>query len=403
MSQKLIDLGGKLEAKRSEWIGWYSQFEGVGDAQAKDMTGEDVAKFKGYEKEVADLQKSYDEQKGIEDAIAGNAQALNDGRKFQPTPSYGKPQAKTLGDLAVESGIGRKGFRGTVDLDVDAKALMERKATMTTGANGYPPEVTRDGISVPIIMRPPQLLDFLRIDPTDQNAIKFMAQTVRTNAAAAKSEAAALAEATITYAEQTDIISRIGVYIPVTEEQLEDEPGLRTLVEQDLALMVRQALDEQVTVGDGVDPNLLGIYNSTNVQTQAKGADVTLDAIAKAIEKVNTTGRSNAGLIVMHGTDHTNLTLTRTADGIYVLGNPADGMLARAWGLPIVRSEALTAGNALVLDPFYFRVKMRKGMTLAVSDSHSTNFVANTLVIRAHVRAGIEHLRGQAACKVTGL
>jgi HK97 family phage major capsid protein len=403
MNQKLIELGGKLESKRTEWMDFYKQFEAVGDQQAKDMTGEDVAKFKAYEAEVSDLQRAFDAEKSVYDAAEANRSALSEGRKVGPSPAYGR-QAKGIADQAIEKGLSSKAFRGNIELaDADAKAWLQGKATMTTGANGYPPEVLRDGNVVPAISRPPQLIDFLRIDPTNQNAIKFMAQTVRTNAAAAKDEGSAFDEATITYAEQTDIISKIGVYIPVTEEQLEDEPGVRTLVEQDLGLMVRQVFDEMLCVGNGTDPNLLGIYNSANIQTQAKGSDVALDAIAKAFKEIRVDGRARPNLFVMHSTDHTALALTRTADGLYILGSPTDQMVMRVWGVPIALNEALTAGNALALDTDYFRVKMRKGLTLAVSDSHSTNFIANVLVIRAHIRAGIEHLRGQAACKVTGL
>jgi HK97 family phage major capsid protein len=404
MSQKLTELGGKLEAKRTEWMNFYQQFEVVGDAQAKDMTGEDLVKFKAYEKEVLDFQAAYDQQKSVEEGIERNRELLEEGRKTGKTPAYGKPEQKSLGDILVEKGFSGKGFRGQAEVPIDAKSwLLQQKATMTTSANGYPPQVLRDGTVVPIIQRPPQFIDYLRIEPTDQNAIKFMKQTVRTNAAAAKNEGSALDESTITYAESTDIISRIGTFIPVTQEQLEDEPELRTLVEQDLAMMVKQVLDEQVTVGSGVDPILLGVYASTNYQTQSAAAIPPLDAWLKAMNLVRINGRAAANVAVMHGTDHTILALTRTADGLYILGNPSDGPIMRVWGIPIALSEALTVTNGFVCDTDYFRVKMRKGVEVAISDSHASNFISNILVLRAHIRAGIKHMRGEAVCRVTSL
>lgn len=410
MNTQLIEAGGKLDSKRQELAAFFGQFDKKGDAQAPAMTGDDVAKFQALNAEVNDLAKAFETLKKVHDAAEANREALEAGKGFNPTPAYtGAPQmqkrVKSIGELALEAKLSANLGREFNFDDASAKGFLglESKTTMTTGANGYTPEVLRDGNVVPYPSRPPQLIDYLRIDPTSQNSIKYMAQTVRTNNAAAANEGSALGEAVITYAEQTDIISRIGVFIPVTEEQLEDVDGLETLVNMDLGLMVRQELDRQVTVGNGSDPILLGIYNGGSVQTQAKGSDPTLDTILKAMEKVTTTARANPGVVVMHGTDHTNLALTRTADGLYILGNPSDSAFNRVWGLPIVRSEALTAGTALVLDPFYFRVKLRKGVTLAVSNSHASNFTSNILVIRAHVRAGIERLREAAACTVTGL
>jgi HK97 family phage major capsid protein len=408
MNQELQEIGGKLEAKRAEWMGFYSQFEAVGDAQAKVMTGDDVAKFKAFEAEVTDLQKDFDAKRAIFESAEANRKAMEADKTPSNRVNFGKPSGDQkivrLSDAFLAKGV--SDLRSENGREFDIKDIIDRlqgKATMTTSANGYPPQVLRDGSVVPAISRPPQLLDFLTMQPTDQNGIKFMAQTVRTNTAAAKSEGSAADEATITYAESTDIISKIPVFIPVTDEELEDEPGLRALIDQDLILMVRQELDRIVTVGSGTPPEFAGIFAATNIQTQAKGADPTIDAIMKAIVKVRVSGRANAGVCVMHSTDHQNLALTRTADGLYILGSPTDSAVQRIWGLPIALSEALTASNAMVLDPFYFRVMMRTGVQIAITNSHASNFTSGIQTIRATVRAGLKKMRGQAACKVTGL
>jgi HK97 family phage major capsid protein len=409
MNTQLIEAGGQLDSKRKELAAFYGQFDKKGDAQAPAMTGDDVAKFQALNAEVNDLAKSFEGLKKVWDAAEANREALEAGKGFAPTPAYGAPrqqvqEAKSLGQLAYEAKISANKGKDFDFGDVNAKQFMglEAKTTMSTGT-GYAPEVLRDGNVVPKISRPPQLIDYLRIDPTTQNSIKFMKQSTRTNNAAAANEGSTLGEAAIAYTETTDIISRIGVFLPVTEEQLEDVSELESILDADLGLMVRQELDRQATVGNGTDPELLGIYNAASIATQARGADPALDAILKGMEKITTLGRANPGLLVMHGTDLTALALTRTADGLYILGSPTDSIMTRVWGLPVVRSEALTAGNALLLDPFYFRVKLRKGVTIKVSDSHASNFVSNILVIRAHVRAGLQRLRDEAACTVTGL
>lgn len=404
MTTQVIELGGQLAAKRQEWGDFYSKFDKLGDANAPVMTGEDLTKFKAYEKEVTELQAKFDQASGVVNAMEANRKSLEEGLQIPGGRTYTGAAAKTLYDQIKAKGIGFLRSQAGVDFnDVDTKAWLEGKTTMTTSANGYPPEVLRDGTVVPKISRPPQLIDYLIMQPTTQNGIKFMKQSTRTNSAAAASEGSAVAESAITYTESTDIISKIGTFIPVTQEELEDEPGLQAMINQDLVLMVRQELDRNVTVGTGSAPELRGIFNASSVQTQARGSDPTLDAIFKAITKVRVTGRSNPGLVVLHGTDHQFLALTRTSDGLYILGNPTDSAVQRVWGLPIVLSEALTVTNGLVLDPNYFRVMMRTGVNIAISDSHASNFIASILAIRATVRAGLKKMRDEAACTITGL
>lgn len=400
MLTQLNEKGAALQAKRVELKGILDEFEKKGSAQAYDMGGQDMLRFKAVETEVNQLQDEFTALRSVYDAKQSNDGFLGQG--FTPRDLI-PASRKSLADQVIESKVLSSKDREYDFKDFDIRELLEAKATMTTSANGYPPQVLRDGTVVPAISRPPQLLDYLIMEPTTQNGISYMRQSVRTNTAAAKSEAAAADEATITYASVTDIISKIPVFIPVTDEQLEDEPGARSLVENDLILMVRQELDRQVTVGDGSAPNLRGIYNASSVQTQARGSDVTMDAIFKAMTLIRVTGRSNPGLVVLHGTDHQNLALTRTTDGLYILGNPTDSAFNRIWGLPVVMSEALTVTNALVLDPFYFRVVMRTGVEIKVSDSHASNFITGIQAIRATVRAGIKRMRDQAACRVTGL
>lgn len=399
MLTQLNEKGAALQAKRVELKGVLDEFEKKGAAQAYDMSGQDMIRFKAIEAEVNQLQDEFTALSSVYSAKQSNDAFLGQG--FNPRDLI--VGRKSLADQVIESKVLATKDREVDFKDFDIRQLIEAKATMTTGANGYPPQVLRDGTVVPAISRPPQLLDYLIMEPTSQNAISYMRQSVRTNTAAAKSEGSAADEATITYASVTDIISKIPVFIPVTDEQLDDEPGVRSLIDNDLILMVRQEVDRQVTVGDGTAPNLRGIYNASSVQTQARGSDVTLDAIFKAMTLIRVTGRANPGLVVLHGTDHQNLALTRTTDGLYILGNPTDSAFNRIWGVPVVLSEALTVTNALVLDPFYFRAVMRTGVEIKVSDSHASNFISGIQAIRATVRAGLKRMRDQAACRVTGL
>jgi len=175
------------------------------------------------------------------------------------------------------------------------------------------------------------------------------------------------------------------------------------LIDEDLKLMVRQKLDEQVTVGDGTGVNILGLYEQVSAQTQAAGSDNAFDQIMKAMTKVRTTGRAKPNLVVLHSDNYQALALSKTADGIYLFGQPGDAPLSRIWGVQIVASEALTAGTGMVLDTDFARIKMRGELTVSTTDSHEDYFTSNKVAIRASVRAGLQVLRDQSICQLTGL
>jgi len=378
-------------------------------SEARDLSAEDVKALRDMQAEMETLGKELSDLKAVEGyqlaEVAKREEAAANRMEVRAEEAPRQRKLSRPSDVFMKSEEfkNRRGARmDEVELFKAEDSPLFLKTTMTTSANGYPPEVLRDGDVVPLASRPPQLLDYLPMYSTTQNGIKFMKQTVRTNNAAARSENATLVEGVITYAESTDIISAIGTFIPVTMEELEDVPALRQLIDNDLMLMVRQVLDEQVTVGNGSAPNLRGIFNASSIQTQARGTDDALDALHKALVKVKVTGRANPNLFVLHSTDWQNIVLTRTADGVYILGNPTDGAAPRCWGLPVVQSEALTATNALVLDTNYFQVAMRSGVVAEIGEQN-TDFVLLKQTIRAYVRAGLKKRRDTAACKITGL
>jgi HK97 family phage major capsid protein len=74
------------------------------------------------------------------------------------------------------------------------------------------------------------------------------------------------------------------------------------------------------------------------------------------------------------------------------------------WGLPIVLSDAIAEGTALVGDYANFvELAERRGIEVQVSDSHSDFFIKGKQAIRADMRAALPIYRPQAFCEVTGI
>jgi len=239
---------------------------------------------------------------------------------------------------------------------------------------------------------------------TSQNAIAYMEETTTTNAAAETSEAGQKPESALAFTERTSNVRKIATFLPITSEVMEDAPMMEDYINTRLQQFVAYREDSQLLKGDGIAPNLRGLINTPGIQTQAKGADPTPDAVHKAITKVATGSFLTADGVVMHPNDWQDIRLLRTADGIYIWGSPAEAGPARIWGLNVTLTTTITEGTALV---GAFRaaaqVFRRSDIAMSVSDSHADFFQYNKLAIRVEERLALVVFRPSGLCTVTGI
>jgi HK97 family phage major capsid protein len=402
---------GALTAKRTELAGIFAEAGQEMDlTKVKSIKGTTVDKAAHIRKlndEQTALGKEVDDLKAVQRA-AERTRASSDpdsdgtgegGSDYGPKAGS-RPATKSFGQMFVESQA-YKGKEGKVGpqatLDIELKTLL------TTTA-GWDPEETRTGRLVEFATRPLQVAQIVPTTTTTQSAVQYMEETTFTNAAAEVAEGGTYPEAALAFTEQTSIVRKIATFLPVTDEQLEDEPRIRGVIDNRLPFMVRQRLDLQILTGNGTAPNLRGILNVVGIQTQAKGTDPVPDAVYKAIVKVEVTGQAVADTVVMHPNDWQDVRLLRTADGIYIWGNPSDAGPERIWGLRVVRAQALTENTGLVGDFANFsELAVRRGIDVQVSNSHSTYFVEGKQAIRADLRAALVIYRPAAYCTVTGI
>lgn len=369
-------------------------------AKVKCIDGDNAAKvahIRGLNDELAELGKKRDDQlvlvKGVryanDDDLAETVE-VGDGRRGRARKSFGQMFAETPV---------RKGGMGTkAEIQVpDLKTLFQRSA-------GWSPESLRDPGYVPYASAPLMVMDLVPTIPTSQAAAKYMEQTTRTNNAAERSEGGAYGEAAFALTERSVTIETVGVWLPYTDEQMEDEEEAAMMIDAELPLMLWQRVDSQILVGDGSTPNILGINNKSGIQTQAKGADVVMDAVFKAATKVRVTGRAIPDAAVFHPNDWQDIRLTRTADGIYILGNPNDAGPDRLWGLRVVQSDNQTENTAVVgAWATWAQMRVRRDVLVEKTNSHDTYFVSGKQAIRAGVRLATVWRRAAAFCTVTGI
>jgi HK97 family phage major capsid protein len=368
----------------------FTQVKALGDG---DTTAK-VAELGKINSELADLMKAHKDKVVI---LKAAELAGDDYEQFASLERVGTKARQTLGERWAKSAARlQTGAKQSFD-DVDVKTLMTRAA-------GWAPESLREPGYVPAASAPIMLADIIPFVTTGQAAVKYMEQTTRTNNAAERAEGATYGEAAIVLTERSVTVESIGVWIPVTDEQVEDEPEAESLINLDLPLMLRQRVDLQQLVGDGSTPNIRGVNNVAGIQTQAKGADAVMDAIYKGRTKVRVTGRAMPNGLVIHPNDWQDIRLTRTADGIYILGNPDSVGPISLWGLQVAESDNQTENTAVVGDFLnYARFYVRRGIEIERTNSHNTDFINGRQAIRATMRGAMVWKRPAAFCTVTGI
>lgn len=312
-------------------------------------------------------------------------------------------EPRSFGELVTGSkswGGSRTPVGTKVEVDLGEHGL---KTLLQTSA-GWQPRTGNGTLLVEKIIRPLQVIDLFPVDRTDLFEIPSMEETTRTQAAAELAEAGTYAEDAFAYTRRTSPVRKVGSEIPVTDEQLDDVPGMNALLNNRLVFGVRARIDQQLMVGDGTGSTLTGLANATNVQTQAKGADPAANAILKAITLVRVTGRASPTHVFMHGTDIQNLRLAQNAQGDYQFGPPYVAGETTAWGLPIIQTEALTAGTAVVaaVNPLWMQLYFRKDVEVQIGFIND-QFIKGQKTLRGDARVALWIGRGQAICKVTGL
>lgn len=411
---KLAEAEGKIQAKRREIAKVLD--EAGSDYDVKNVKSEsfkDGTEFRDWlkarNKELDDLHVEVKDLEVIRNAADEAALADEPGRAEVDGPAPAARQAKSIGRLFVES----QAFKGYGGGGVGPVAHLEHadiRNTLFERGDGWEPESTRTGIvTLTPQRRAPHVIDFFNVIPTGQTSVKYMEETVFTNNAVEKAEGAAYGEAALKLVEKSVTVEKVPIWLPITDEQLEDEPGAQAYVESRLRLMLNQRIDRQAVQGDGTTPNLLGTENVTGIQSQAKGEDPIPDAILKLFTKIRDDNDAGGGdaepnVVFIRASKWEGVKLLRTADGIYIWGHPSQAGPETIWGVPVAQTNAVTATKAVAGDyQGHAFVAPRRGIDVQITNAHSDFFTSGKQAIRLDVRLAVVHLRPAAFGEVTGL
>lgn len=317
----------------------------------------------------------------------------------------------------------KKGFIDFVKGHDDYKALTERKQAsaeleITKGDMAAMQEtkiVTSAGIVPPsydptLQAGPRQELrirDLIPSVPVSGQSFTYYRELLHTRAAAGVAEGGAKPQSNVTFEPKTDLVKKLAVWIPVSDEALDDIPQMYGYLQQLLRYDLKLEEERQILKGDGQGNNLNGLMTRASNFNAAlsKSGDTAIDTVRRAIYQVRKQSQLAADATVMTDLDWMNIELEKDAQNRYLFANLQGFVTPILWGRPVISSDSMDEGDsdeggeflvgafqrgAQIYDRMSFLVKM--GM---IND----DFIKNQRVLLVEERLGLAMRRENAFVK----
>ncbi|MDU7654805.1 MAG: phage major capsid protein [Haemophilus parainfluenzae] len=372
--------------------------------QVKGLGEELKAKMAGNEKGLDDLKGRVDEALT---AMNSAKSRLDELEQKATRRGYGVEQEKSIAQRLVDT-EGYKSF--AADPRSGKSAKLSLKATITSlttdaagsaGAAVAPMRLT--GIVTPP-QRPLTVRDLLMQGTTDSNAITYVREKLFTNNAAAQaSEGAKKAQSDLQLEEVTVGVKTLAHYVKASRQILDDAAMLESYINGRLAYGLKLVEDKQLLNGDGSAGGLQGLTQVAKAfadQAEMKKYTI-IDQLRLAQLQVALADYPASGF-VLNPIDWAKIELEKDAQGRHIIGNPQSLAQPTLWGIPVVQTQAITAGSFLT-GAFNMGAQIfdRQQLGVAVSTENEDDFVKNLVTILCEERLALAIYRPEAFVKGT--
>jgi HK97 family phage major capsid protein len=240
------------------------------------------------------------------------------------------------------------------------------------------------------------LLDMVQRSGINSNRISWVERTARTEgtstlAAAAIAENTSFVQSDFTWAQKFAPVEKIGTYIKITNEALEDWDQVLSEIQNELFPMVERALELSVYQGTGTSPQMQGIIDVCDAYTNTDlwGKIITpnhFDALRAMVMQL-ALANYTPNAIFLNPVDTASMDMPKNADGIYLMPpfRSLDGRTVA--GVKIVESNMVAAGYALVGDFTKDTLFTKRGIEIKIWDQEASDAIYDLKTITASVRA----------------
>jgi len=326
-------------------------------------------------------------------------------------------EMKSLGetvtdDEAVKEFIERGG-KGRVGVSVEQKAIISGLTTNATGSAGAAIVPQRIPGVQGVALRPLRVRDLLMAGRTNSNSIQFVQETAFTNAAATVTETAGTTkpQSDLQLNLVTSNVTTIAHWVQATRQILSDLPQLQSYIDGRLMYGLRFVEDNQLLNGAGTGTDLNGIYTQATAMTDQGivASPTKIDVLRAAILQATLANLPASGIVV-HPSDWFTIETAKDGQARYLVGDPQNRLQPRLWGLPVVETLAMAAGNFLT-GAFDLGAQIfdRQDASVEISTEDGNNFVKNLVTILCEERLALAvyntgcFVKGAYAAQITNL
>lgn len=396
------------------------------DDEAREMTSEEADTYRGHMAKASDLLEQAKAAKADRDLLSQVADfAKSVGAPVDDVALQGK--ASTPGERKGAN-IGRtvvtstaytsliKAFGGRIPDRTNIQTdPIEVKSLFVGGGSGgatsagafVVPDVT--DIVEMLGRRALTLRDVISVRRTSSDLVEYVRQTAHTNDADIVPEATTAAagaekvaggykpDGSWAFERVSTPVATIAEWVPATKRALADAAQLEDLINAELAADIAEAEENAILKGSG---DITGILSTSGIQSQAFDKDI-FTSVRRAITKARVAGRVTPNAVMLSPTDVETVDLAREngATGKFLGAGPWALGPRTMWGVPILESEAIAAGTALVGDFSKAVLWDREQTTVTLSNSHADFFVRNLVAILAEERVAFGVTRPTAFVK----
>lgn len=324
-------------------------------------------------------------------------------QKMARRPNDTPNEVKSLGCQFVESDQfkslkGAAGQRGKANLEV--KATITSLTTDAAGSAGDLVQTTR----LPGIIAPPDrkltIRDLLMQGRMDGNALEYVRETGFTNNAGMVAEGTKKPQSDIKFDLVSTTAKVIAHYMKASRQILDDSSQLQSYIDGRLRYGLAFKEEQQILNGDGTGQNLLGIIPQATEYVRPAGvtpsSETIIDTLRYAMLQAVLAEYPASGH-VLNPIDWASIETLKDSTGQYIIGNPQGAASPTLWRLPVVETQAITAGKFLtggfsmgaqIFDRWLSRVE--------VATENEDDFINNLVTILAEERLALAVYRPEA-------
>lgn len=313
-------------------------------------------------------------------------------QKMARRQQQGSPEIKSGGREFVESDE----YKAAADSEFKSIARRELKNTIGTAQVAGNIQPTHLGLILPNQQRL-TIRDLLAGGRMSGNSLEYVQESGFTNNADVVVEGAEKPESELTFEDADAKAVVVAHWLKVTTQMLSDAPALESYINNRLRHGLDLKLEQQLLRGSGASGQMSGLITNAADYAPPAGASGTnlFDALRYAMLQV-VLADDYANGHVLNPIDWAIMETTKDENGRYLLGNPQSQATPTLWGLPVVQTSAMVAGEFLTgafnTAAQYFE---RWGSTVQIG-TQNDDFTKNKRTILAETRGALAIYRPES-------